>query len=46
MSILEGVQLVNKYNREGACIKFKNKFLINTKIELYKGLKKEMILFI
>lgn len=37
MSLLENVQFVNKYNREEACIKF----LINIKIKLYKGLKKE-----
>lgn len=40
MSILEGVQFVNKYNRGEACVKFKNMFLINIKIELYKGFKK------
>lgn len=40
MSLLEDVQFVNKYNREGACVKFKNRLLINTKIKLYKSFKK------
>lgn len=39
MSLLDDVQLVNKYDREEACVKFKNRLLINTKIQLYKCFK-------
>ena len=39
MSLLDDVHLVNKYDREEACIKFKNRLLINAKIQLYKCFK-------
>ena len=39
MSLLDNVQLVNKYDREEAWEKLKNKLLINTKIQLYKCFK-------
>lgn len=43
MSLLDDVQFMNKYDREEACVKLKNRLLINDKIKLYKCLKKEMI---
>ena len=39
MSLFDDVQLVNKYDREEACVKFKNRLLINAKIQLYKCFK-------
>ncbi|MBX9183831.1 MULTISPECIES: hypothetical protein [Clostridium] len=46
MSLLEDVQFMNKYDREGACGKIKNRLLISNKIKPYNGWKKEMIRFI
>lgn len=40
MSLLEDVQFMNKYNREGAFIKINKMLLIDTKINLYKSLEK------
>ena len=39
MSLLDDVQFVNKYDREEACVKVKNRLLINAKIKLYKCFK-------
>lgn len=39
MSLLKDVQLMNKYDREEACVKLKNRLLINAKIKLYKCFK-------
>lgn len=39
MSLLDDVQFMNKYDREGAYVKLKNRLLINTKIKLYKCFK-------
>ena len=39
MSLLDDVQFVNKYDREEACIGFKNRLLNNAKIKLYKCFK-------
>lgn len=39
MSLLEDVQFMNKYDREEAYVKLKNKLLINAKIKLYKSFK-------
>ena len=39
MSLLDDVQFMDKYDREEAWVKLKNRLLINDKIELYKCFK-------
>ena len=39
MSLLDDVQFMNKYDKEEACVKLKNRLLINAKIKLYKSFK-------
>ena len=39
MSLLDDVQFMDKYDREEAWVKLKNRLLINAKIELYKCFK-------
>lgn len=40
MSLLEDVQYLNKYDREGACVKKKNEYSINCKIKPYNKVGK------